>query len=362
MEALPPAEASSQSDTDIARAELERQRDELELLRRECAQFKATCENLNKKLERLDRALERTRKYSLVYRLQRLFMPRLGTFIQYRPREIDIPQHYLKHEPLAAPPAISMVTPSFQHAAFLERTMCSVLDQQYPRLEYIVQDGGSRDGTAELLDRYRPRLKAAVSQKDRGQAHAVNLGFAHATGELMAYLNSDDLLLPGALHYVAAYFRAHPEVDVVYGQRVVINAQDQEVGRWVLPEHEDQMLLWADYVPQETLFWRRRIWEKTGGKVDESFQFALDWDLLLRFREAGARMACLPRFLGAFRIHALQKTLALIENVGYPEMNRLRRKYLGREPSGTEIARALRGYMRRAWWREYCYRHGLLKL
>lgn len=362
MEATPPVETSSQSDMDAVRAELERQRDDLELMRRECAQFKATCENLNKKLERLDRALERTRKYSLIYRLQQMFMPRLGTFVQYRPRPIDIPAHYHKHAQLSDPPVISMVTPSFQHGAFLERTMRSVLDQQYPRLEYIVQDGGSRDGTAELLDRYRPRLKAAASQKDRGQAHAVNLGFSHATGELMAYLNSDDLLLPGSLHYIAAYFRAHPEVDAVYGQRVVVNATDQETGRWVLPDHEDQMLLWADYVPQETLFWRRSIWEKTGGKVDESFQFALDWELLLRFREAGARMACLPRFLGAFRIHALQKTLALIENVGYPEMNRLRRKYLGREPSGTEINRALRGYMRRAWWREYRYRHGLLKL
>ena len=104
----------------------------------------------------------------------------------------------------------------------------------------------------------------------------------------MAWLNSDDLLLPGALFYVAEYFRKHPEVDVIYGHRIIINEDNRETGRWVLPPHNDNMLQWADYVPQETMFWRRDLWDKVGGYVDESFQFAMDWELILRFRNAGA--------------------------------------------------------------------------
>src|SRR5262249_23541680 len=143
---------------------------------------------------------------------------------------------------------------------------------------------------------------------DEGQTQAINLGFQHTSGEIMAYLNSDDLLLPGSLAYVAGYMAAHPEVDVVYGHRILIDECDDEVARWVLPRHDDRVLTWANFVPQETLFWRRRIWERVGGTLDASFQFAMDWDLILRFREAGARFVRLPRFLGAFRVHARQKT------------------------------------------------------
>lgn len=342
--------------------DLARQREELEVLRQQCEQFKNTCAHLNKKVERLERALERVRKYSLVYRARRLFLPKIGTFVQHRPKPMVIPKAYYAKPELADPPVISIVTPSFQHADFLERTMLSVLDQGYPRLEYIVQDGGSKDATSLILNRHRARLKHAESKKDRGQAHAVNLGMAHASGEILAYLNSDDILLPGTLHYVAQYFRTHPDVDAVYGQRVVIDAQDQEIGRWILPEHEDEMLLWADYVPQETLFWRRSIWEKTGARVDETFQFALDWEFLLRMRKAGAKIVCLPRFLGGFRMHALQKTMALIENVGMSEMNRLRYRELGYQPTGAEIWRKMRGYMWRAMIRQRMYEIGFVKL
>src|SRR5439155_11875113 len=121
---------------------------------------------------------------------------------------------------------------------------------------------------------------------NRGQAHAINLGFRHATGEILAYLNSDDLLLPGALAYVANHVVRHPEVGVVYGHRVVIDADGREVGRWVLPPQDDASLVWDDYVPQETMFWRRRAWERVGARLDETFHFALDWDLILRFRQA----------------------------------------------------------------------------
>jgi hypothetical protein len=144
---------------------------------------------------------------------------------------------------------------------------------------------------------------------------------------------------------VAEYFARHPAVDVIYGHRILIDEEDRQIGRWVLPAHSDKVLSWADFVPQETLFWRRRIWVKAGGKVDESFRFAMDWDLLLRFREAGARFERVPRFLGAFRIHGRQKTSSAIGDVGMQEMDRLRERVLGRVPGHGEIRKALAPYL-----------------
>ena len=137
---------------------------------------------------------------------------------------------------MSTAPLFSIVTPSFNQGQFLEETIRSVLDQNYPRLEYVIQDGGSTDESVKVIEKYRGRLAHAESRKDKGQGHAINLGFAHATkGDIMAYLNSDDLLLPGSLNYVAAYFERHPKVDVVYGHRVVINEGSREIARWVLP-------------------------------------------------------------------------------------------------------------------------------
>jgi glycosyltransferase involved in cell wall biosynthesis len=286
--------------------------------------------------------------------------PTVGVLRQYPPRPLVLPARAARETPPQPVPVISVVTPSYNQAAFLERTIRSVIEQNYPRLEYVVQDGGSADGTADLLRRYGERLTHWESAPDRGQADAINRGFRHTTGEILAYLNSDDLLLPGALACVARYFAAHPDVDVVYGCRVIIDADDQEVGRWVLPPHDDAALTWYDYVPQETLFWRRRIWERAGGRMDESFQFALDWDLLLRFRAAGACFVRLPRFLGAFRVHDRQKTSARFDELYYPEVRRLRERCHGRPVGNEEILRARRPYWRRQALYHRLYRLGLL--
>jgi GT2 family glycosyltransferase len=288
---------------------------------------------------------------------------RLNRLVHYRPRPLRLPRWYYQPPSLPVPPpTFSIVTPSFNQGRFLEATIRSVLDQNYPALEYVVQDGGSTDDTLQILERYRDRLHHVESRRDNGQAHAINLGFQKAVrGDIMAWLNSDDLLLPGTLHYVAAYFARHPEVDVVYGHRIIIDTQGQEVGRWVLPPHCDTMLQWADYVPQETLFWRRRLWERVGG-LDESFQFALDWDLLLRFRQAGARFVRLPRFLGAFRVHAEQKTTAELLDKGAPEMDRIRQRLHGRPVDLEDIRRHMRPYMIRHVLYNRLYQLGLYRI
>src|SRR5262249_21182756 len=185
--------------------------------------------------------------------------PRITRLRQYKPRALRMPATRRTDAEQAL--SISVVTPSFCQARFIEKTLNSVLTQNYPRLEYVVIDGGSHDGTVEILKRYSARLARWVSEPDSGQAAAINKGFAGTTGTIMAYVNSDDLLLPGAFSTVNGFFQSHPEVDVVYGHRIVIDELDREVGRWILPAHDAQVLKWMDWVPQETLFWRRRAWE-----------------------------------------------------------------------------------------------------
>jgi Glycosyl transferase family 2 len=280
-------------------------------------------------------------------RLNSVFSFRLGHLIQHPPKKMCLPAHYSQPIHATRPPKISIVTPSYKQAVFIERTIQSVLDQHYPDLEYFIQDGGSQDGTEEILSGYTDRLTGWESRPDSGQSQAINLGFAKTSGEIMAWLNSDDILLPGSLAYVANYFNRHPKVDVVYGHRMLIDENDEQIGRWMLPKHDNEVLSWGDYIPQETLFWRRSIWDKAGGHIDESFRFAMDWDLLIRFREAGARFARLPRFLGGFRIHVHQKTSAGISGIGIQEMTRIRERELGRVPSDAEIYRAVTPYMRK---------------
>jgi glycosyltransferase involved in cell wall biosynthesis len=292
--------------------------------------------------------------------LKSWFALKVGMLYQYPPTLLRIPNRYTSEQPPDSPPVISIVTPSYNQSKFLGRTIESVIGQNYPELEYIIQDGASTDGTDLILERYRSQLGQIESCQDKGQAHAINLGFAHATGQIMAWLNSDDLLLPGTLSYVAKFLATHPEVDVVYGHRVLIDENDQEIGRWVLPPHDKKILLWADYVPQETLFWRRRIWEKVGGYVDESFHFAIDWDLLLRFQKAGAKFVRLPRFLSAFRVHSAQKTSAQID-LGHQEMTRLRQRCHGRPVSRAEISQNVRSYKYRSIIYHKLYRLGILR-
>jgi len=308
-----------------------------------------------------ERALGIHRRWDWREWRRRFFAPRLGVLYQYPPRPLEIPSRYREIQPLDAPPVISIVSPTFNQGKFVERTIKSVLGQKYPKLEYIIQDGGSSDETREVLERHKAYLSHYESVKDKGQANAINLGFRHSTGEIMAYLNSDDLLLPGTLNYVAHFFATHPEVDVVYGHRIVIDEYDEEMGRWVMPPHDNAILSWVDYIPQETLFWRRRMWQKAGGCVDESFRFAMDWDLLLRFRDAGATFVRLPRFLGAFRVHPHQKTSAQIEDVGIQEMNRLRELCHGRPVSPYEVARNSRSYLYRHVVYNKLWRLGVLR-
>lgn len=223
-------------------------------------------------------------------------------------------------------PLVSIVVPSFNQARYLDATLHSIFSQSYPNIEVIVIDGGSKDGSKQILERYGARLKYWVSEPDNGQTHAINKGFARASGEVLAWLNSDDLLLPGAIARAVASLSANEQTDVVYGDRVIINEDSWDIGVWRTWHAHDSVLAYADFIPQETLFWRRSIWDKVGASLDENFQFAMDWDLLLRFKAANANFKKLDAFQGAFRFHPEQKTVCAIGSVGFNEMELLRER------------------------------------
>ena len=265
----------------------------------------------------------------------------LGVLRHYEPRPLqwDFKLPKKGRLPEARLPALVIVTPSYNQDKFLESTMLSVLNQNYPKLRYSVQDGGSTDRSPEIIRRYADRLAHWQSAPDRGQSDAIRRGFDQLAGEegdVMAWLNSDDMVAPRVLRFVAEYFARHPHVDVIYGHRIIIDNHDREIGRWIMPRHDPATLEWIDYVPQETLFWRRRAWNAVGG-LDPSFQFALDWDLLARFQQAGARIVRLPYFLGCFRLHSEQKTSAHIHTTGHEEMTRIRTRIHGPAPDPARI-------------------------
>jgi glycosyltransferase involved in cell wall biosynthesis len=255
----------------------------------------------------------------LLYRFSLSFHGQeLGILRQYPARSLQLERFPAGKRGERNLPIVSIVTPTFNQGQTLRATIESVIQQKYPQAQYAVIDGGSADETKKILARHKSDLSYCVSEPDDGQAHAIAKGFAALRGDIMAYLNSDDMLMPGALSFVGRYFATHPRIDVIYGHRVIVDECGREVGRWILPRHDKRAIRHFDYVPQETLFWRRPLYEKVGG-INPAFHFAMDWDLLLRFMAAGAQIRRVPYFLACFRIHTRQKTHTLLDTVGERE-------------------------------------------
>jgi GT2 family glycosyltransferase len=229
----------------------------------------------------------------------------------------------LRAETPAGPwPRVSIITPSYNQAAFIEATILSVLDQNYPNLEFIIVDGGSTDGSVDIIERYRHRLAAVVIEPDEGQSDAINKGFAMATGEVMNWLCSDDLLEPGALFNIArAYMRDRPDL-IAGGCARIGMSRDEEFFR-----HHTAVLLgpsapldpldilkfmqsWqtGPYFFQPEVFFSRRIWLASGGFVKRHLFYVMDYDLWLRMAFAGASIRHVPAMIGCSRVHDQQKT------------------------------------------------------
>jgi glycosyltransferase involved in cell wall biosynthesis len=209
-------------------------------------------------------------------------------------------------------PSISIITASYNQAEFIERTITSILDQNYPDLQYIVVDGGSDDGTLEILRRYEDRL-TWTSEPDNGQSDAINKGLRQATGDIVAFLNSDDMYPPGTLDYVADVFTSRPEIGWLTGGCQIIDADDHPI-RPLIARYKDVWLRWprresllvTNYISQPSTFWRRSVMEQVG-YLDESLHQVMDYEYWLRLWSV-AELAVVPRTLSMFRIHGESKT------------------------------------------------------
>jgi glycosyltransferase involved in cell wall biosynthesis len=204
-------------------------------------------------------------------------------------------------------PLVSIVTPSYNQAAFLEETMRSVLEQDYEPIEYVVVDDGSTDGSVEIVERYADRLAWWTAQETRGQAAALNLGFEHTTGDYMAFVNSDDALLPGAITALVDALESAEDVLLAYGD--ALTYQDRrEIGvlraRAWDPAH--MVRSGANPVPQQASMWRRRAWE-LAGPFDETSFFYFEYEFLVRLASFG-RAQRIDRPLAKFRLHSSSKT------------------------------------------------------
>jgi glycosyltransferase involved in cell wall biosynthesis len=209
-------------------------------------------------------------------------------------------------------PLVSIITPSFNQGQFLEATICSVLEQDYTPLEYIVIDGGSTDNSSQIIEGYASRLAYWESQTDRGQAHAINKGLQRARGDILGWLNSDDLLLPGIVSRVVRVFAQHPQVDVVYGRLERIDASGRLLPTPLLPKDRVDFglseVLGECVVNQPGSFWRRSVMGEVG-LLDEQLHYSLDYEYWIRLALAGANFMHLPDVVARFRLSSGSKTV-----------------------------------------------------
>ena len=230
-------------------------------------------------------------------------------------------------------PRITIVTPSYNQADFIEETIRSVLLQGYPNLEYFVMDGGSSDGTVEILRHYQDHLHW-VSEKDRGQSDAINKGLRQATGDIIAYINSDDFYEPGAFETVARIYQALPTVGLIYGDTVTIWADGREKGVIQAPPLDVKAMIHkATFLPQQSTFWTRHAQEVVG-LMDQSEHWGMDMDFFIRLAQQfeGVRV---PKKLARFRFHDSSKSVTS-EHIMWKSIFRLSERY------------GLRPY--HAWW------------
>lgn len=226
---------------------------------------------------------------------------------------------------------ISIVTPSYNQGQFIERTLQSVANQSVPgvEIEHVVFDGGSRDDTVAVLEKFKPAVRW-ISKKDRGQTDAVNQGIRATDGDIIGWLNSDDIYYPGALAAVADFFTTHPAIDVVYGMADHIDVDDKAFEDYPAEPWDFQRLQQTCFICQPALFFRRRVVEQYG-MLDESLNYCMDYAYWLRLGKAGVHFEFLEKKLAGSRLYADNKTLGARVRV-HSEINDMFKEMFGRVP------------------------------
>ena len=232
-------------------------------------------------------------------------------------------------------PLVSIITPSYNQGPYLPETIQSVLSQDYPNLEYIIVDGGSTDNSLEVIQQYAHRLAWWVSERDQGHADALNKGFAHATGEILAWLNSDDTYQPGAIRQAVEYLVAHPEISMVYSDANLIGEDGEYLGRFPARQTDyARMLNGYVHIPQATTFFWHRLWNQLGS-LDLSLKYSFDYDLWVRLAKL-APVVYVPKVWANFRLHEAGKTVYLDDRC-YPDMIRVSEREGGNKLSPLVI-------------------------
>lgn len=249
-------------------------------------------------------------------------------------------------------PKLTVVTPSYNQADYLERTILSVINQQYPNLEFFVIDGGSTDGTKAILEKYADYLTGWVMEKDTGQTSAINKGFRQATGDYVAYQNSDDVFAPDALWRVAEAWQQAPQTDVFFGNMYIIDEQDVILEELRVPSFSAGCQVYEGMqVFNQSLFIRRSLLAEAGW-LDESLRFVMDYEIVTRLGvRPGVRFKHVPGFWGSFRVQPDAKSSQIAATVGLTEHKQISEKYqpqLADRVSGTNWRRYSR--LRKLVW------------
>jgi glycosyltransferase involved in cell wall biosynthesis len=233
-------------------------------------------------------------------------------------------------------PKISIITPNYNQGSFIEETILSVLNQQYPNLEYIIIDGGSTDNSIEIIKKYSNRLTYWISEKDTGMYNAINKGFAKSSGDIMGWINSDDILAKESLFNIAKLFNANKKIKWLQGFPTVINENSAIIyqRKQVYTKYFFYAKLYIkslNFIQQESTFWKRELWEKTGNCINETYSVAGDFDLWMKFFTY-EKLYCTNKQLGAFRKRAgqqsenittyIEETKTSIQN-NYEKLNRI---------------------------------------
>lgn len=255
-------------------------------------------------------------------------------------------------------PLVSIVTPSFNQANFLEETIDSVLGQDYPNLEYIIVDGGSTDSSLDVIQKYASKLAWWISEPDAGQTDALNKGFAHAHGEILAWLNSDDTYLPGAIQAAVKVLVDQPQLGLVYGDANLVDLDGNVIGRFPAKQTSYRRLMRGYvHIPQQAAFFRASVWKEVG-PLDPTFYFAMDYDLWVRIAKRKPILH-VPGLWANFRLHQEGKS-TIADARCWPEMLRVHKREGGNWLSIMRAKAMLRSltYSRfpvswRVWLRQY---------